>query len=281
MKGDSVYAIARGNGIEWELIDLQYKNQEGDTVLLSIIRDLFVKHKTSICFFSGSIFEWDKSSKMTSLMYSRLLLDNTGGTIDKSFGIGPDDIWGVGRGGSIVYYNGTTWDHQSSGTTVDLTDIWGTPDGSSVWACGYSSDGVKSTLLEYKNGNWKTLWIKDGSLPVSPFDYLVSSVWYKKNLYVAAGNRIFKIKQGVATIHSPSFTQSIRSIRGIDENDIYVVTSESAIWHYNGSTWKKVYFAAPSIQLSAIAISGRTLAAVGTDFSSFPNRAIVVILKRL
>jgi hypothetical protein len=277
--GDSVFAIAKGFGNDWELIDLQYKNQEGDTLKLSIIRDLFVKNSASIYFFSGSIFEWTKSSKVTSLIYSRFSLPNSGGTIDKSFGIGPDKIWGVGRSGSIVYYNGSMWNPQTSGTTVDLTDIWGTPDGSTVWACGYSSDNMRSVLLEYKSGNWQTLWLREGSTPVAPYDFRVTNLWYKKRLYLCNTSHVYMIKNGVAKQISPSFGWLTYRIRGNDENDIVVVTEESAIWHFNGSNWKKIY-QNPDQRFRSVAISGNVVAAVGNDVSGFPNKAVVVVGKR-
>jgi hypothetical protein len=277
--GDSIFAIAKGFGNDWELIDLQYKNQEGDTLTLSIIRDLFVKNSASIYFFSGSIFEWNKSSKVTSLIYSRFSLPNSGGTIDKSFGIGPDKIWGVGRSGSIVYYNGLNWIPQTSGTTVDLTDIWGTPDGSTVWACGYSSDNMRSVLLENKNGSWQTLWSREGVAQVSPYGYRVTTIWFKRNLYLCNSNAVFRLKNNVATQISPSFSWLIHCIRGNDENDIVVVTEESAIWHYNGNKWKKV-FQNSNMRFESVGMRGNTIVAVGNDLSTFPGKAVIVVGKR-
>jgi hypothetical protein len=277
--GDSVYAIAKGFGNDWELIDLQYKNQEGDTLKLSIIRDLFVKNSASIYFFSGSIFEWNKSSKVTSLIYSRFSLPNSGGTIDKSFGIGPDKIWGVGRSGSIVYYNGSKWNPQTSGTTVDLTDIWGTPDGSTVWACGYQSNFTSSVLLQYikQTDTWQTLWTTGGALTY-PFD-IVGSIWGNRKLYVASGAEVYELNGSAIKKHSPWFQNFIYHIRGNGENDIVAVTDGGGIWHYNGSNWEKIYSNAQR-SLYSVAIKDNMIVAVGIDESSFPEKAFIVVGKR-
>jgi hypothetical protein len=190
-----------------------------------------------------------------------------------------NSVWIVGALGTIIKYNGLTWQKQSSGTTVDLTDVWGTPDGSTVWACGYSSDNLRSVFLEYNNGSWRTQWSREGTTPNVPFGYRVTSVWYKRSLYLCSSNAVFRMKDAEFTQISPSFSWLIHRIRGADENDIAVVTEESAIWHYNGSNWKKVYQNSNQL-LESIAIKGNTIVAVGNDLTTFPAKAVIVVGKR-
>jgi hypothetical protein len=190
-----------------------------------------------------------------------------------------NSVWIVGALGTIIKYNGLTWQKQSSGTTVDLTDIWGTPDGSTVWACGYSSDNMRSVLLENKNGSWQTLWSREGVAQVSPYGYRVTTIWFKRNLYLCNSNAVFRLKNNVATQISPSFSWLIHCIRGNDENDIVVVTEESAIWHYNGNKWKKV-FQNSNMRFESVGMRGNTIVAVGNDLSTFPGKAVIVVGKR-
>ena len=57
---------------------------------------------------------------------------------------GPDDIWAVGYAGDIVHWNGSAWSTTASGTTSNLSDVWGSgPD--EVWAVG-----VGGAVLHYR-----------------------------------------------------------------------------------------------------------------------------------
>lgn len=195
------------------------------------------------------------------------------------WGDNKNNYWSVYWGGKIVMYNGSSWRIQSSGTTVDLTDIWGTPDGSTVWACGYKYDYTTSVLLQYtKHSNsWQTLWTKEG-ISTYPFD-IVGSIWGNRKLYVASGAEVYELNGSTIKRHSPWFQNFKFRIRGNGENDIVAITGRGGIWHYNGSNRKKIYSNANHSMIS-VAIKGNTIVAVGTDDSSFPNKALVLIGKR-
>lgn len=191
-----------------------------------------------------------------------------------------NNIWIVGALGTIIKYNGLTWQKQSSSTTVDLTDIWGTPDGSTVWACGYKYDYTTSVLLQYtkQSNSWQTLWTKEG-ISTYPFD-IVGSIWGNRKLYVASGAEVYELNGSAIKKHSPWFQNFIYHIRGNGENDIVAVTGGGGIWHFNGSNWKKIYLNAQR-SLNSVAIKENMIVAIGTDESSFPNKAFVLVGSRL
>jgi hypothetical protein len=58
-------------------------------------------------------------------------------------------VWAVGHGGTILFYDGTSWSPQASGATGTL---WGVSalDENHVWAVG-SSGG---TILFYDSASW-------------------------------------------------------------------------------------------------------------------------------
>src|SRR5271165_3094422 len=51
------------------------------------------------------------------------------------WGSGPDDVWVVGSGGTILHSNGHTWAAATSGASENLTGIQGTA-ANDVWVCG-------------------------------------------------------------------------------------------------------------------------------------------------
>ena len=56
-------------------------------------------------------------------------------TFSSVWGSGPVDVFAVGAGGTILHYNGATWNLQASGTTQSLTSVWGSGAGD-VFAVG-------------------------------------------------------------------------------------------------------------------------------------------------
>ena len=67
--------------------------------------------------------------------------------LDKVWGSASDDVFTVGKGGTILHYDGESWSAMESGTDVWLKDVWGTPGGD-VFAVG--EDG---TILHHYGGS--------------------------------------------------------------------------------------------------------------------------------
>ena len=61
-------------------------------------------------------------------------------------------MFAVGNGGTILHYNGTVWSVMTSGTSQDLSGVWGS-SGSNVFAVGY--DG---TILHYDGSSWSDMY---------------------------------------------------------------------------------------------------------------------------
>ncbi|MBK8482513.1 MAG: hypothetical protein IPL40_15335 [Proteobacteria bacterium] len=57
-------------------------------------------------------------------------------------------VWAVGTGGTVLFFDGTSWVRQTSPTVEQLTSVWGTgPE--DVWACG-----LHGTVLHYDGHEW-------------------------------------------------------------------------------------------------------------------------------
>ena len=61
----------------------------------------------------------------------------------------------VGEKGTILRYDGTSWSKMESGTTTNLKDIWGS-DPNDVWAVGYGG-----MLLHFDGSKWS--WVNSGT----------------------------------------------------------------------------------------------------------------------
>jgi hypothetical protein len=60
----------------------------------------------------------------------------TGFYLRDIWGSAADDLFAVGSSGTILHYDGLTWNQMNSGTHNDILGIWGS-SGGDVFAVGY------------------------------------------------------------------------------------------------------------------------------------------------
>lgn len=76
-----------------------------------------------------------------------------------TWGFGPDRIWMVGNGGTIIHWDGSTWTRQELETPTDqaLWGVWGaSPD--DLWAVGGNGRAEgQATILRYDGSVWRTV----------------------------------------------------------------------------------------------------------------------------
>ncbi len=262
----SIYNAAHWDGNQWKLIAVF----DTDNQFIYSIRAIFIFGTNNIWLTDGGIHNWNGSSRQTSASFSRISLiggTENGQSVDKLWGMSPNNIIGVGQKGMIAQYNGIIWTKLSSGTTIDLHDVWGTADGSEVWACGYSNDLSQSTLLQYNGALWKTTWLQQGT-STPPYEDLVLTQWSSdKFLYVGSATGIYltPLSGNDSTRRVVILTSVPHLIRGSANNNIAVATDYKSIWHYNGSTWFEETPDELLKPLYSIAVSENTIVAVGFD----------------
>ncbi len=277
----SIYNAAHWDGNQWKLIAVF----DTDNQFIYSIRGIFIFGTNNIWLTDGGIHNWNGSSRQTSASFSRISLiggTENGQSVDKLWGMSPNNIIGVGQKGMIAQYNGNMWTKLSSGTTIDLHDVWGTADGSEVWACGYSNDLSQSILLQYDGTLWKTIWLQKGS-STPPYEDLVLTQWAsEKYFYVGSAGGIFRTPlTGDDTTQRVLALPSVpHLIRGSADNNIAVATDYESIWHYNGSTWFEETPDELLKPLYSIAVSENTIAAVGFDATGINWQGIIWIGRR-
>jgi hypothetical protein len=81
----------------------------------------------------GFVDRWNGMGWSSSLSPSSSIAPPGG--VNGLWGSGPNDMWAVGGGGTIVHWNGSAWSTSSSGTADTLVALWGTGP-CDVWAVG-------------------------------------------------------------------------------------------------------------------------------------------------
>jgi hypothetical protein len=216
---------------------------------------------------AGQIARWDGSSQTETMCLPFSF------SIYKVWGSNPKSVYAVGYAGNIAYYNGNTWQMLSSGTDVDLLDVNGTPDGSTVWACGWGNTTpmvllrIKGTQVEtaYQSSDYSQERADSLSGPlvsvVSP-----SGVY----LFVCSGYGLYQcppITQGEGKRMSfvPDYFPGFPSrVRGTRDNDLFITGTYNFVAHYNGRSWRHyVELMSQEGRFTSVDVKGNLAVAVG------------------
>lgn len=268
------YGGAYWNGVSWELKEL---NGLGISVQTITPRGLWFFSEDNIWFASGSIYHWD--GIQTSLVWLRDI--NTEETVEKIWAFSENNIFFVGSQGTIVNYDGSSFNRLESGSDVDLTDIWGCSD-NEIWAAGREYN--KSVILKYNGSSWVTFYEWDSSLdnymvPNEELLLSISSIWTTADMdsLIAVGAwGVFTVSKQTGKARwsyqrrwdwDPSPIGYPLRVRGRAANDIFVSGKRGTILHYNGKNWKHYYdFYDPGgIWLRGIGLSNRSACFAGAN----------------
>lgn len=207
--------------------------------------------------------------------------------INKIWGTSSRNLYVVGAGGIIVHFDGTSWLKMDSGTDVDLLDVWGSPDGRVVWACGYYQSKYGTYLLKNEGSGWKIVY--DGT--AHEFEIHTDSLsGAYSSVYTPTKGRIIEASSAgvyfaLGTTHGEGQRSSFTStyfpgfpnrLRGNGSNDILIAGYYDMIAHYNGITWR--YFSEFSQQdqhLYSIDQKGDFTVAVGEIYDPINSKGLV------
>ena len=163
-------------------------------------------------------------------------------------------------------------------------DIYGTPDGESVWVAGYTNFPPQSCLLSLENGQWRTVWRSGES---SIYQY-VQALWTSgSSEFIVLGSG------GLASFYSrlmSNFLPYVRlqgyvsssyhqSVRGSARNNIACGGQDGRIAHFNGIRWKRRFDEVYNSdrRVYAIDVSDKLIVAVGTSFEPTLHGAMVLM----
>jgi hypothetical protein len=184
----------------------------------------------------------------------------TAETIYAVWGDRSDDVFAVGRNGTILHHDGLVWTSQASPVAVDLRTVWGTAS-NDVYAAG---DDL--TLLHYDGVSWTVLHAGPaGSGGTGDF----TSVFPIGPATVIAGatSGVFTYASGALTRDSMSST---RAVWATSATDVWAATA-SGVLHSTGAGW--VSAGLPTQQLALSGTTSSDVYAVGASSFHFGGTA--------
>jgi hypothetical protein len=151
----------------------------------------------------------------------------------------------VGDSGTILRYNGASWNPEASGTTAHLRAVWGAGSSGPVFAVG---DGGTIVI---NNGN---SWSAQTSGTTQP----LYAVWgaSASDVFAIGGNGTIIHYNGTAwSAQTSGSTQSLRGLWGSSGSSVFAVGDATTILRYDGSSWTPQSvnaFTNPSMNLTGV-----------------------------
>ena len=279
----NAYNAMHWNGSKWEIkkISVLYK----DNLTVAPLESVFILPTGEIIFSSGLPYLPQADGWKLYHLWDMGVLSQNDGRVTKIWGTSMNDLYFVGSKGTIVHYDGKNWKKIESGTTTDLTDVYG--DGDNVFICGYE-DFKPTVLLKYYNGVITKLIEEDHFEYKTDFiSGWIKSIWVKKDkLFSLTFYDLYRSKtstkgEGAAIWKGDINSWGSNAVRGNDVNDIFTTGYNGLLWHFNGVSWKKydelVNTTDPFYSLS---VKGNIVVAVGERYLNGIDRYGLIVIGR-
>jgi|WetSurMetagenome_2_1015567.scaffolds.fasta_scaffold05058_2 hypothetical protein len=283
LNGYTTYNAVHWDGSQWELKRILYQGS------FWAIRTVFALNENDIWF---SAFVRYDGHNFIELPIPPIL---NGWTINKIWGRSSNDLYAVGNDGNIAHYQNWQWSKITSGTDVDLKDIYGTPDGKELWTCGWSNQNGRVTILKVNKNAVESIWDSQTNTELIIYSRLLL------NTLCANGNNEFLFATGVVIRHSLLDKRIARyewvnylngkkvlelgnyayKIRASNKNNIIVAGDAAMIWHFNGKSWYKfdeIYNT--ENRLYGLFVTDNLIVAVGRSYSTGFGDALLIIGSR-
>jgi hypothetical protein len=235
-----IYNLITWNGINWQAERVRYYDHSGQNSLAEI-PSLFIFNENDI--WLANYTHWN-GSKFESVDLNIPLPYQ----IQRSWGTSFNNLYIVGNIGLIAIHSLNGWEKIESGTIEYIDDIWGVND------------------LIYCASKHEIIQIKENKSEITNLqpDWFIHSVWFKNsNKIYASGTGIFEKTNTTWKITNMG-NNSIRLIRGTDYNNIFGISTEGFITHFNGSSWTN--FTMPhGATYRSVSVKGKTVVCVGDN----------------
>lgn len=146
--------------------------------------------------------------------------------LDGVWGLDAQNVWMVGNQGTILKWDGSSWQRQESNTTQTLSAVWGS-SATDVWAVGTSG-----TVLRWNGTAWSVI-------PSATSAYF-SGVWGTgpDNVWIVGNDGSIFYWNGSSFMRSvPAPSKPLTRVWGLDKTSIWAIGSEGTILKFDGATW--------------------------------------------
>lgn len=257
-----LYNLAVWKGQEWELkrVTVMFR---GNPVTVRL-EGIFARSETDIWLAGGLPIHGDGENWIVYDPRAQL-----GDSVSVSRVWGTEkDMYFVGRLGTILHYDGTSWKRIISGTTLPIRGLYGakTRDGS-----GYEILCVADSYMEPEGS--KVIKIEDNKASEvwnDRRDFGLEGIWFvpgKRYIVVGDGfwetdtlTKPFKEDRDTDVLNTAFMT----SVNGIDNRDIVVAGGFKLLAHFNGYKWTS-FFPFSSGAFGSVKIKGNLIVATGLD----------------
>ena len=222
----------------------------------------------------------------------------TAETIYGLWGSAPDDVFAVGRNGTILHHDGLTWTVQPTPTTADLRavsgigphDVYAAGDGSTLlhydgvaWTPVVAAEGIENYTAVYAAGVDDVYVAGAGGVyhytgAIAPSLPTAAAI-----LWGTSPTDIFAAGTGIEAFDGSSWSPTsvatnVRGLSGTSATDVYAVGPSA--FHYNGAEWSSGPFtdadltcvAASAVGVFAAGNSGKLRHWNGTALEPFVSR---------
>ncbi len=239
------YGAAIWNGREWSFKYFRLPTMSGGTITP---QGIWAFSEINIWLVWGHIYNWNGQS----FKQVHKITEPIGG-INKIWASSENDIWFVGTKGLIIHYDGSSFTTMEKLTDIELTDVWGSPDGSVVWACGFENLKGSVLLCNQGKGFKKVARVERPGIPdtANVITKAFKRLWTNNSdtVYIAAIGRIYHTPVDYSTEkyarenfwydyqNESGYPNETWAFRGLSKNDLFVAGYRNFIRHYNGKSW--------------------------------------------
>jgi hypothetical protein len=254
---------AKWNGQRWELRRIPFIGP-CSAVLYPPLKAIWVFSATNILVTNGgSIVRYDGVNATMDCGMNSLLA----GAINKIYGVSPQDVYAVGNVGTIVHYNGSTWQRLESGTGLDIVDVFGSTNQSvkqilAVASRAYATRDRAILHIDALSGQATTLSDSGITQPLE-------GIWFVGGrIYYVVGSGIYRrwsvtSHESWRALHTGVTPNYSYSVRGTAMNDLIVVGAFGDVIHFNGLNWKVIQELRTNGNFYRVAVTSRLVVAIG------------------
>jgi hypothetical protein len=278
---NNAYNAVHWDGAEWKLFRIMFYTfcPQGTGSGSYPARAVFAPDSENIVIASGSQVAYINNG----IQISRECIP---ASVNKLWGSSSSDLFVAGNNGNIAHWNGSNWTKIESGTTVDLLDVWGSPDGT-IWACGYNSEDAFTSLLRYDGTQWNKVY--EGSPNnQNNNEYIgpIAGIWTNSKYFTYVTNWAFIYTQpnkntlDIRRI-TPWFSDVAFAMRGTDHNNIFIAGQDGLVGHYNGVNYTEFNeLKENGKNYLGVAVKDNIAVAVGVKYGGLSSQAVISIGRR-
>jgi hypothetical protein len=152
-------------------------------------------------------------------------------TINRMWGSGDKDIWGVGQGAMSVHWDGKVWRRIAVPTGSNLLSVWGSSS-TDVWAVGEGG-----TMLHWDGTRWSRV-----TTP-APDSAALNDIWgvSASNVWAVGDNGVVLRYDGSswAMVPIPSIN-NLLTVWAVSSTDAWIGGDLGMLLRWDGSTWNEM-----------------------------------------